>query len=87
MEDLRYLRVHLDHNVLFISHFGMSLIYLMFHPSGELVLEYGGAHIGYPLLGCLGKLKLRLRQVLVYLRVIVVQILPDLLDSKAFISI
>ena len=59
----------------------MSGVYLVLDPVGEPVLEHGCADIGDPLLRRLGQFELWLRQVLVYLRVVLVQELSDLPDS------
>ena len=59
----------------------MSRIDLVLDPVCELVLENGGTHVGNPLLGSLGELKGRLRQVVIHLRMIVVEEVSDLLDS------
>ena len=81
LEDPGNLWVHFYHNVLLACHFSVSYFDLMLDPVGEPVLEHGCADIGDPLLRRLGQFELWLRQVLVYLRVVLVQELSDLPDS------
>ena len=56
-EDLRHLRVHLDHDILFHRNLFMTDFDLSFDPLRKLLLKNGGAHVGKPLLRCLRKLK------------------------------
>ena len=64
----------------------MACFNLGLDPIRELVLEHGRAHIGQPLLRDLRQLKVRLRQVGIHLRVVLVQELSDFLYTQAFES-
>ena len=85
-EDLRYIRVHLYHDILLHRHLGMAVLDLCLHPFGELIFEHGGDDIADPLLGRLGQLELRLRQIIVDMPMVIGQELEDLFDSEAFVS-
>ena len=84
-EDLRHLRIHLDHDIFFDSNLFMTDFDLSFDPLRELLLKNGGAHVGQPLLRCLRELNRRLGQVRVHLRMVLVEEAPDLLYTKAFV--
>ena len=82
-----HLRVHLDCQVLLYKHLFVSGGDLELYPIGELLLQYSGTHINYPLLWSLWKLKIRFREVSVHYWVLFVKELLDLLDSEAFIPV
>lgn len=84
-EDLGDGRVHLDHEVLLLGHLGVALVDLFLDPFAELLFKDRGADVADPLLRRLRQLDLRLREVLVDLRVLLVQELPDLLDAEALV--
>ena len=71
----------MDHDVFLVCHLVVSRIDLVLDPVRELVLENGGTHVGDPLLGSLGELKGRLRQVVIHMRMVVVEEVSDLFDS------
>ena len=85
-EDLRHLRVHLDHDILFHRNLFMTDFDLSFNPLRELLLKNGCAHVGQPLLRCLRELKRSLGQVRVHLRMELVEETPYLLNTMAFVS-
>ena len=85
LEDLGDLRVHLDHEVLLDSHLFVARRDLGLHPVGELVLEDGRADVGEPLLRRLRELDVGLWQVIVDLRVRLVEELSDLLHAEALV--
>ena len=49
-------------------------------------MEHSGADVGEPLLWSLRELERGLRQILVYFRMVSIQIASDLFDAKALIS-
>ena len=71
----------MDHDVFLVCHLVVSHIDLVLDPVGEMVLENGGTHVGNPLLGSLGQLEGRLRQVGIHLWMIIVEEVSDLLDT------
>ena len=71
----------MDHDVFLVCHLVVSRIDLVLDPVRELVLENGGTYVGNPLLGSLGELKGRLRQVVIHMRMIIVEEVSDLFDS------
>ena len=85
-EDLGDLRIHLYHYILLHRNLGVAVLNLCLHPFGELILEHGGDDVADPLLGRLGQLELRLRQIIVDMPVVIRQELEDLFDSEAFVS-
>ena len=85
-ENLCDLRIHLDHDILLYRHLGVAVLDLCLHPFGELIFEHGGDDIADPLLGRLGQLELRLRQIIVDMPMVIGQELEDLFDSEAFVS-
>ena len=85
LEDLGDLRIHLDHEVLLDSHLFMTRRDLGLHPVGELVFEDGRADVGEPLLRRLRELDVGLWQVIVDLRVRLVEELSDLLHAEALV--
>ena len=87
LEDLRHLRVHLDHDVLLDGHLLVSHIDLILHPLRELVLKDTRNDVSNICFGRLGQFDGRLRQVLVHLRVVLVQEGPDVLDREALVPI
>ena len=84
-EDGCHLWIHDDGQVLLDHHFLVPGLHLQLDPVNEVVAQDSCAHVGRPLLRRLGQLDARLRQVLVDLRVVVVQELADLLDAEALI--
>ena len=87
LEDLCHLHVHLDHDVLLDGHLLVSHVDLVLHPLRELVLEDARNDVSNICLGRLGQFDGRLRQVLVHLRVVLVQEGPDVLDREALVPI
>ena len=71
----------MDHDVFLVCHLVVPRIDLVLDPVRELVLENGGTYVGNPLLGSLGELKGRLRQVVIHMRMIIVEEVSDLFDS------
>ena len=64
----------------------MSELYFILDPLRELFVEHSGADVGEPLLWSLRELERGLRQILVYFRMVSIQIASDLFDAKALIS-
>jgi hypothetical protein len=62
-------------------------VHLLLDPLGELFLDDGGADVRDPLLGSLRELDVRLWQICVDFRVLLVKELPDLLDAESFVSV
>ena len=77
--------VHLDVEVALLSNVLVAVVGPVLHPLGELLLQERGAHVGEPLLRDLGQLEIWLRQVLVDPRMLIVEELADLLDTKTLI--
>ena len=73
LEDLRDLRVHLDHQVLLDRHLLVTSLDLILHPVRELLFHYRRADVGQPGLGDFWELKIRFREVSVDLRVLLVE--------------
>ena len=86
LEDLQHLLVHGDVHVFLDGHLLVASLNLDLHLVGELFLEHGRANVGKPLFRDLRQLQVRLRQVGVHLRMVLVQELSDFLDTKPFES-
>ena len=54
LEDLGYLRVHLDHEVVLHGHLGVAGLDLLLDPLGEGLADHGGDDVADPLLRRLG---------------------------------
>ena len=65
----------------------MSNFNLILDPFGELFMEDGGANVSEPLFRGLWELKRGFRQVSVHLRIVFVEIAPDLLYAEAFVPV
>ena len=59
-ENLGYLRVHLDHDVLLYGHLCVTILNLLLDPIVKGLAEHGGNYVTKPLFRCFGKLKLLL---------------------------
>ena len=77
----------MDHEVTFFNHILVASIDLILDPVGELVLEKGHAHVGDVLLWNPRKLERRLWQVLVHVRIVLIQKLPNLLDAEPLVPV
>ena len=86
-ENSCHLRIHLDSKIFFDHDFFVSGFDLLLDPFRETILENSGADITEPLLRCLGELKVRLWQIFVHLRMVIVKELAYLLDAKSVVSV
>ena len=59
-ENLGYLRVHLDHDILLHGNLCVAILNLLLDPIIEGLAEHGGDYVTKPLFRCLGKFELRL---------------------------
>ena len=87
LEDGRDILVHRDEDVLLVGHLLVAPLDLGLHPIRELLLQHRGTYIRQPLLRRLRQLQVRLGQVCVDMRMVLVQELPDLLDAEAVVSV
>ena len=87
LEDLRHLSIHLNHYIFLEGYSIVPQVDLLLHPLRELFLEHAGAHVAEPGFRRFGQLDRGLGEVLVHLRVMLIQVGPDLFDSQAFVSI
>lgn len=84
-KDFCHLSIHLNHEVLLHCHLFVPSVDLIPHPFRKLFLKNSCAHVSNPLLGSLWEFERGLRQIGVHLRMLLVKIAPDFLDSKPFI--
>ena len=87
LELLVHLLVHLDGLILLLDEVLMPVVAPVLHPIGEPALQDCRADINEPLLRHLGQLDLPLGQVVVHVRIRVVEELEDVLVGQAFVSI
>jgi hypothetical protein len=81
----RHLWVHLDSKIFLDHYLCVSGFDLFLDPVREAILENCGTHISQPLLRHFWQLKARLWQILVHLRVLVIEKLSYLFHSESVI--
>lgn len=77
--------VDLDHEILLHRDLVVPLIGLLLDPFSESVFQYGGADVRNPILGRLGQLNLRLREIIVDFSVVGQEEELDFFEAEALI--